>query len=57
MMTTMRGLTAWYDNPDKVHEEVISPEIISFRTAICEPLMVVVKHAGGIVQDVAVYLT
>ena len=36
----MRGLTARDDNPDEVHEEIISPEIISLWPTVVQPLEV-----------------
>lgn len=44
-----RMLTARNDNPDEIHEEEIEPEVICLRSAVCQALVIVVKHAGGIV--------
>jgi hypothetical protein len=50
-------LTARYDNPDEVHEEEVKPEVICFRSAVCQVLVIVIEHARSIVENVAVYLT
>ena len=50
-------LTARYDNPDEVHEDKVKPEIVCFRSAVCQILVIVVEHARSIVENVAVYLT
>jgi hypothetical protein len=50
-------LTARYDNPDEVHEEEVKPEVVCFRSAVCQVLVIVVEHARSIVENVAVYLT
>ena len=52
-----RARTARDDDPDEVHEEVVTPEVIRFWSAIRETLVIVVKHARSVVEDVAVYLT
>lgn len=49
-------LTAWNDNPDEVHEEKVAPEIVGFRPTVCQVLVVMIEHAGGIVENVAIYL-
>lgn len=36
----MRGLTARDDNPNKIHEEVVSPEIISLWPTVVQTLEV-----------------
>lgn len=50
-------LTARYDNPDEVHEEEVKPEVVCFRSAVCQVLVIVVEHARSVVENVAVYLT
>jgi hypothetical protein len=50
-------LTARYDNPDEVHEEEVKPEVVCFRSAVCQVLVIVVEHARSKVENVAVYLT
>lgn len=50
-------LTARYDNPDEVHEEVITPEVVCFGPAVGDSFVVVVEHARCIVEDITVYLT
>lgn len=42
-------LTRWDNDPDKVHGEVIKPEIVSFWPTVTEAVIVVVEHACGIV--------
>lgn len=49
-------LTAGYDDPDKVHGEVVTPEVVGFGPAVCQALVIVVEHAGRVVEDVAVDL-
>ena len=49
-------LTARDDNPDKVHEEIIAPEIVCFWPAVCKTLVIVIKHTSCVVEDVAVDL-
>jgi len=49
-------LTAWDDDPDEVHEEKVAPEIVGFRPTICQVLVVMVEHAGGIVENIAINL-
>jgi hypothetical protein len=50
-------LTARYDNPDEVHEEEVKPEVVCFRSAVCQVLVIVIEHARSIVENVAIYLT
>lgn len=49
-------LTAWNDNPDKIHEKEVEPEIVSFRPAIRQILVVMIEHAGSVVENQAVNL-
>ena len=49
-------LTAWENHPDKVHEEIIPPEIQKFGSRICDLCVVVIEHAGCIVEDQTVDL-
>ena len=50
-------LTARDDNPDKIHEEIVAPKVVWLRSGIIETFMIKVEHAGGVVEDVTVYLT
>ena len=50
-------LTAWYNDPYKVEEEVVGPEVVSFRSKICDVEKVVIEKTGRIVKHVAIYLT
>ena len=50
------ALTAWNNDPDEVHEEIVNPEIIRFWSAITKTLMIEVEHACGVVEDVSVDL-
>ena len=43
-------LTAWENHPDKVHEEVVTPKVQKLRSAVSNLLVVVVEHAGSIVE-------
>ena len=52
----MEELTAREHHPDEVHKEVIPPEIQELRARVCDLLIVVVEHAGGIVEDESVDL-
>jgi hypothetical protein len=49
-------LTAWENHPDKVHEEIIPPEIQKFGSRICDLCVVVIEHAGCIIEDQTVDL-
>lgn len=49
-------LTTRNHNPYEVHEEKVKPEIIGFRSAISQILVVVIEHARSIVEDIAIYL-
>ena len=48
--------TARYDDPDEIHEEIVAPEIVSFGATVGQPFVVVVKHAGCVVQNITVDL-
>ena len=50
------ALTAWYHNPDEVHEEIVAPEVIRFRPTVCQALDVMIKHARSIVKDISIDL-
>jgi hypothetical protein len=50
-LTEREELTARENHPDEVHEEVVTPEIEKFWPRICDVLVVVIEHAGGIVED------
>jgi hypothetical protein len=47
----MGELTSREHHPDEIHEEVIPPEIQKLRTRISNLLVVMIKHAGCIVQN------
>jgi hypothetical protein len=49
-------LTAGENHPNEVHEEVISPEIQKLRSRICDLRIVVIEHAGCVVEDQAIDL-
>lgn len=49
-------LTAWNDDPDKVHEEVVPPKVIRLWSAVGQSFMIVIKHACGVVEDVSIDL-
>lgn len=49
-------LTSRNDDPDGVHGEVVEPKVVSLWPAVADLVEIVVKHAGGIVEDVSVYL-
>ena len=50
-------LTAWENHPNKVHKEVVNPEVQELRSAVSNLLIVMIEHAGGIVKDEAVDLS
>lgn len=50
-------LTGGNDDPDEVHENEVEPEIVSLGSAVCQVLMVVIEHACGVVENIAVYLS
>lgn len=56
-MRTGNRLTAWNHNPYEVQEKVVAPKIIRLGPAICKSLMVMIKHARGVIENVAIYLT
>ena len=49
-------LTARENHPDEVHEEVVAPEVEELRARVRHLLVVVIEHAGGVVEDEAVDL-
>lgn len=51
------ALTAREHHPDEIHEEVVPPEVEELRPRICNLLIVVIEHAGGVVENEAVDLT
>lgn len=51
-----RRLTARYDDPNEVHEKVITPEIVCLRSAVRDSFIVVVEHAGRVIKDIAIDL-
>lgn len=52
----MWKLTARYDDPDEIHEEVVTPEIVCFGSRIRDPFVVVIEHTGRVIEDITVYL-
>lgn len=50
-------LTAWDDDPNKVHEEVIPPEVVRFWSAVCKAFVIVIEHTRSVIEDVAINLT
>ena len=52
----MFALTSWYHNPDEIHEEIISPEVIRFWPTVCKALGIMIKHARGIVKNISIDL-
>lgn len=50
------ALTTGNDNPNKIHEKVIEPKVVSLRSAIGESLMIMIEHACRVVQNVAINL-
>jgi hypothetical protein len=50
-------LTTWDNDPNKVHEKIVPPEVVGFWSAVCKTFVIVIKHACSIVEDVAVDLT
>lgn len=51
-----KKLTARYYDPDEIHEEVVTPEIPCFGSAIRDPFVVVIEHTGRVVEDITVDL-
>lgn len=49
-------LTAWNDDPNEVHEEIITPKVIRFWSAVRKALVVVVEHACGVVEYITIDL-
>jgi len=50
-------LTSWDHDPEKVHQEVVSPEVVSLGSRVGDAQEVVVEHAGGVVEDISVDLS
>jgi hypothetical protein len=50
-------LTARNDDPEKVHHEVVAPEIVCFGSAIGQALVVVVEHRCSIIEHIAIDLS
>lgn len=50
-------LTSRNDNPEEVHEEVVSPVVVGLRSGVRNAEVVVVEQTGSVIQDVAVDLT
>ena len=48
--------SGWNDEPEEVTQEVVHPEVKEFWARVDNALVVVVEHAGGIVQDDTVEL-
>ena len=48
---------AWDDDPDEVHEDKVEPVVESFRARIDDTLVIFLKQAGRIVEDISVYLS
>lgn len=53
----MFKLTPWDDDPYEVHEEIVTPKIVSLWSAVSETSIIMVKHACRIVENVAIYLS
>lgn len=49
-------LTAWNDDPDEIHEDIIPPEVVRFWSAVREPFVVMIKRVRGIIKYVPVDL-
>ena len=52
----MIKLTKGNHNPDEVHEEIINPKIIHFRSAVGYTMDIVVKQARHIVQCISIQM-
>lgn len=57
MQKTTAELTARDNNPNKVHEKVISPEVEWFRAGVVHVVYVMIKHASRVIQNIAIELT
>jgi len=44
------------NHPDEVHEEVIPPEVQELRSRVCDLRIVVIEHAGSIVENQSINL-
>ena len=53
----MHGLTARDDDPNKIHEKIVCPEIISLWPTVFHTFEVEIKHACSVVEYIAIYLT
>lgn len=54
--TSTGFLTARNDNPNEVEENEVKPEIVSFWSAVGQILVVIIKHAGRVVENITIYL-
>ena len=45
-----KGLTPGDDDPEKVHQEVVAPEVVYFRSRVGDSMEVFIERAGSIVQ-------
>ena len=52
----MIKLTKGNHNPDEVHEEIINPKIIHFRSAVGYTMDIVVNQARHIVQYISIQM-
>ena len=46
----------WNNNPERIHEHIVSPEINLLRAAVHDVINKLSKGASGIVQDIAIEL-
>lgn len=50
-------LTPRNDDPEEVHEKVISPKVVCLGSRVSDSQVVMIKHTGRVVQNVTVELT
>lgn len=53
----LRKLTAWEYCPNKVHKEIVDPKVQKLWPAVCDAFIIVVEHAGCIVENETINLT
>lgn len=46
--------TEWDNDPDKIHQEIVYPEVVRFGTAIWQISRIVIKEACCVIQRIPV---
>lgn len=51
---TIRERTTWNQNPEKVHQKVVDPEIITLGSTVCNASDVVIVQARAVIQRISI---